>query len=112
MSGLRSAIDSLLTSGSCEVSEPCVKLTECNPDIGIIMSGQGGICTNCNVMFKTKTSLTNHLTRCVPSGNSGTSETNVNNESGEFTDSKESSDCCNSDSSSPSGVPRLIIMKN
>lgn len=104
MSGnkMKSAIDCLLTSDSSEVSEPNFKLTECSPDIGVIMSGQGGICTKCNTMFKSKISLTSHLLKC--SYNSGDSN------------EKDSNECCNSSSfdSSESGentVPRLIIME-
>lgn len=63
---IRSAIDMLLSSDAVIVSEPSVKLTECSPDIDVVMNGQGGICTNCNVMFLSGTSLKNHLKECNP----------------------------------------------
>ena len=61
---IRSAIDLLLSSDSVEVAEPTVKLTECSPDIDVVMNKQGGICTKCNRMFKSRTSLMNHLDKC------------------------------------------------
>ena len=61
---IRSAIDMLLSSDSVEVTEPTVQLTECSPDVDVVMNKQGGICTRCNTMFKSRTSLLNHLERC------------------------------------------------
>lgn len=61
---IRSAIDLLLSSDSVEVTEPTVKLTECSPDVDVVMNKQGGICTRCNRMFKSRTSLMNHLEKC------------------------------------------------
>ena len=100
---MKFAIDSLLTSDSTEASEPNFKLTECSPDVGVIMSGQGGICAKCNTMFKSKISLSSHLLRC--------SQGQVSeSESG-----KDSGECCGSSSESnesgESTVPRLIIMQ-
>ncbi len=60
---IRSAIDSLLSFDSVKVSEPTVQLTECSPDVDVVMNKQGGICTNCNTLFKSKVSLVNH--RCI-----------------------------------------------
>lgn len=103
MSGnkIKSAIDYLLNSDSTEVSEPNLKLTECSPDIEVIMNGQGGICGKCNTMFKSKISLTSHLSKCSYGQNDEESE-------------KDSSECCNSSSSGSEtneSAPRLIIMK-
>jgi len=108
MSGnkIKSAIDYLLNSDSTEVSEPNLKLTECSPDIGVIMNGQGGICGKCNTMFKSKISLTSHLLKCSYNQSENSNE-------------KDSNECCNSSSSgSESGselgentIPKLIIMK-
>lgn len=61
---IRSAIDLLLSYNSIEVTEPSVKLTECSPDVDVVMNKQGGICTQCNIMFKSKISLMNHLDKC------------------------------------------------
>jgi len=116
-SGLRNAIDCLLTSDSCQVSEPSVKLTECSPDIGVVMDGQGGICTKCGIVFKSKTSLTNHLLKCVIGYSSDSFEKNNSNEkddsSGDGPDPE--SECCKSSGSGSDGeqksAPRLIIMK-
>jgi len=63
---IRSAIDLLLSTNSINVVEPTVQLTECSPDIGVVMKKQGGICTNCNTLFKSKVSLMNHLMTCNP----------------------------------------------
>ena len=74
---IRSAIDSLLSSGSTEVPVPTVKLTECSPDVDVVnMNKQGGICTKCNVMFKSRTSLMSHLEKCSPNNNNNTDKNN------------------------------------
>ena len=62
---IRSAIDMLLSSDSVEVTEPTVQLTECSPDVDVVMNKQGGICTRCNAMFKSRISLLNHIERCL-----------------------------------------------
>ncbi len=62
---IRSAIDMLLSSDSVEVTEPSVQLTECSPEVDIIMNKQGGICTRCNTMFKSRSALMSHPSRCV-----------------------------------------------
>ena len=74
---MRSAIDLLLSSESMEVSEPPVKLTECSPKIDVIMNKQGGICTRCNRLFKSRVSLTSHLVKCY--GNDSDENNNNNN---------------------------------
>ena len=63
---IRSAIDLLLSTNSINIDKPTVQLTECSPDIGVVMNKQGGICTKCNTLFKSKVSLTNHLISCNP----------------------------------------------
>lgn len=73
---IRSAIDCLLYSGSIEVPVPTVKLTECSPDVDVVMNKQGGICTKCNAMFKSRTSLMSHLEKCSPNNSH---ENNKNN---------------------------------
>ena len=62
---IKSAIDILLSSDSVKVEEQSFKLTECSPDIDVIINKQGGICTKCNSMFKSRSSLLNHLTKCL-----------------------------------------------
>jgi hypothetical protein len=62
---IRSAIDILLSSDSVKVTEPVVKLTECSPEVDVVMNKQGGICTRCNTMFKSRTSLINHIEHCL-----------------------------------------------
>ena len=62
---MRGAIDSLLTSQSTQVVAPDnIKLTTCSPDIEVVINKQGGICTKCNTMFKSRSSLINHLEKC------------------------------------------------
>lgn len=61
---LRSAINFLLSSGSVGVEKPSVKLIQCDPDVDIVINKQGGICTKCNVMFKSKVALDNHIEMC------------------------------------------------
>jgi hypothetical protein len=61
---IRKAIDMLLSSDSVKVTEPVVKLTECSPDVDVVMNKQGGICTRCNTMFKSRASLINHIEQC------------------------------------------------
>lgn len=62
---IRFAIDSLLTSQSTQVvNSDDIKLTICSPDIEVVMNKQGGICTKCNTMFKSRTSLLSHLEKC------------------------------------------------
>jgi len=63
-SKIRSAIDLLLAFDSVEVTEPTVKLTECSPEVDVVINKQGGICTRCNRMFKSRTSLIGHLEKC------------------------------------------------
>lgn len=63
---MRSAIDLLLSSDAVEVLNPTVKLTECSSNIDVIINKQGGICTKCNRMFKSKVSLIGHLEKCSP----------------------------------------------
>lgn len=63
---IRSAIDLLLSSDSVEVKEPLIKLTECSPDVDVVINKSGGICTRCNTMFKSRVSLLNHLKKCDP----------------------------------------------
>lgn len=77
---IRSAIDLLLSVDSINVVEPSVKLTECSPDIGVVMNEQGGICTNCNTLFKSKVSLMNHLISCNPSYNANIITSNSKNQ--------------------------------
>ena len=76
---MRFAIDLLLSSKSMEVSEPTVKLTECSPEIEVIMNKQGGICTRCNRMFKSRVSLTGHLIKCYNESNGDESNGGENN---------------------------------
>lgn len=61
---IRSAIDFLLTSQSTQVISENIQLTTCSPDIEVVMNKQGGICTKCNTMFKSRTSLIGHLEKC------------------------------------------------
>ncbi len=61
---IRCAIDSLLSSGSTEVLNPTIELTKCSPKLNVVINKQGGICTKCNVLFKSKTSLVLHLKKC------------------------------------------------
>jgi hypothetical protein len=61
---IKSAIYMLLSSESVEVSEPTVQLTECSPDVEVVINKQGGICTRCNSMFKSRSSLLNHIKHC------------------------------------------------
>ena len=61
---VKSAIDFLLSSGSTQVPAPTVQLTECSPDVDVVMNKQGGICTKCHAMFKSRTSLISHLEKC------------------------------------------------
>lgn len=63
---IRSAIDLLLSSDSVEVKEPLIKLTECSPEVDVVINKLGGICTRCNTMFKSRVSLLNHLEKCDP----------------------------------------------
>ena len=62
---IRSAIDLLLSSDSVEVTEPTVKLTECSPNLEVVVNKRGGICTRCNIMFKSRPFLMGHLERCL-----------------------------------------------
>ncbi len=72
---IRSAIDSLLTSQSTQVvNSDIIKLTICSPDIEVVMNKQGGICTKCNTMFKSRSSLLSHLEKCGIKLSSTTSE--------------------------------------
>ena len=41
-----------------------IKLRVCSSDIDIVMDKHGGICTKCNISFKSKLSLRNHLEKC------------------------------------------------
>jgi len=66
---IRSAIDMLLSSDSVKVSEPEVKLTVCSSELDVVINKQGGICTKCNVMFKSRTSLITHIEKCLGSSN-------------------------------------------
>ena len=61
---IRNAIDLLLTSESVKVTDCSIQLTRCSPDIDVVMNKQGGICTKCNLMFKSRISLLSHLERC------------------------------------------------
>ena len=62
--GIGSAIQTLLSSESFKVSKPTVQLTECSPDIDIVMNEHGGICTICNSIFKSKIALDGHVKKC------------------------------------------------
>ena len=57
---IKSAINLLLFSKSIKTSQPSIQLTKCSTDFDIIMHNNGGICTRCNIMFKSKISLLNH----------------------------------------------------
>ena len=63
---ITSAIDLLISTNSTKVDIPTVQLTECSPDIDVIMNKQGGICTKCETLFKSKVSLVNHVKKCIP----------------------------------------------
>ena len=76
---IRSAIDILLSSDSVEVTEPSLQLTECSPEVDIIMNKQGGICTRCHTMFKSRSALMSHLNRCVEYDNNDISENQIHN---------------------------------
>ena len=58
----------LLCSDSVKVNSVSndfeIKLTECSPEVDVVMNKQGGICTKCNVMFISRISLINHLGKC------------------------------------------------
>lgn len=41
-----------------------LSLNICSPSVDVIIINQGGICTKCNSMFKSKISLVNHLEKC------------------------------------------------
>ncbi len=114
-SGLRSAIDFLLTSDSCQVSEPSVKLTECSPDVGVVMDGQGGICTKCGIVFKSKTSLTNHILKCLIGYKIEDNFENKEDDSSDRNNSDENDECCRSSGSGSDSerksMPRLIVMR-
>ena len=64
---IRSAIDLLLSSNSVKVEEPTVNITICSPDVDVVINKQGGICTRCNSMFKSRISLINHIQSCIGS---------------------------------------------
>ena len=61
---IRGAIDFLLGSESKTTNETPVVLTECSPEIDVVINKNGGICTKCNIMFKSRVSLINHMEKC------------------------------------------------
>lgn len=65
---IRSAIDLLLSSELVKC-EPTVELTQCSPHVDVVMNKQGGICTHCNILFKSRTSLLHHLETCNNNNN-------------------------------------------
>jgi len=62
-------IDMLLSSGAVNLSEPTIQLTTCSPNVDVVINGQGGICTSCNLLFLSRSSLVNHLEKCSPGNN-------------------------------------------
>lgn len=61
---IQSAIDMLLSSDSVKVAKPTVQLTQCSPEVDVVMNKQGGICTRCNSMFKSRSALLSHPEKC------------------------------------------------
>jgi len=61
---IKTAINSLLFSQATQVEQPTIQLTQCSPDVDVVMIKQGGICTRCNSMFKSRTSLMTHIEKC------------------------------------------------
>jgi len=63
---IKLAIDSLLFSNSSETEESPIKITECSSVLdAVINNKQGGICTNCNALFKSQAFLVNHISKCL-----------------------------------------------
>ena len=90
---IRSAIDILLSSNSNKAIETTVKLIECSPEVDVIMNKQGGICTKCNTMFKSRTALLSHPQKCTGY------------------DGSISSDCSNTNKEMVRSPPQLVIIQ-
>jgi hypothetical protein len=99
---VRSDIDILLSSGAVNLSEPTIQLTTCSPDVDVVINGQGGICTSCNLLFLSRSSLMGHLEKCSPGNNIFTKENKTYDSCEEYSDK----------SKKKSKGPRLIVKSN